>query len=94
MTCMAASPELYSSFSGREDVSSGAITVDGTDAYQVTANLMVDDPAFTVEGDVAQVIVVDMGDPDIFGLYITVVPIGDQELIDQQEAMVGRIKVD
>jgi len=94
MTCMAASPELYSSFSGREDVSSGAITVDGTDAYQVTANLMVDDPAFTVEGDVAQVIVVDMGDPDVFGLYITVVPIGDQKLIDQQEAMVDRILVD
>jgi len=94
MTCMAASPELYSGFSGREDVSSGAITVDGTDAYQVTANLMVDDPAFTVEGDVAQVIVVDMGDPDIFGLYITVVPIGDQKLIAQQEAMVDRILVD
>ncbi len=47
-----------------------------------------------MEGDVAQVIVVDMGDPEMFGLYLTVVPIGDQLLIDQQAAFVSRIDVD
>ncbi len=94
MTCMAASPDLYQNFTGREDISSGAITVDGNDAYQLTVELRVDNPDLTVEGDVAQVIVVDMGDPQMFGLYITVVPIGDQKLIDQQEALVSRIDVD
>ncbi|MDZ5622572.1 DUF2510 domain-containing protein [Nocardioides sp. HM23] len=94
MTCMAQSTDLYSHFTGREDLSSGTITIDGNDAYQITSELRVDDPELAVEGDVAQVIVVDMGDPDRFGLYITVVPIGDQKLIRQQEAMVGRITVD
>lgn len=94
MTCMAQSKDLYNHFTGREDLGSGEITVDGNDAYQITAELRVDDPDLTVEGDVAQVIVVDTGDPDQFGLYITVVPIGNQELIRQQEAMVDRITVD
>lgn len=94
MTCMAASTELYSFFSGRTDLDSGAITVDGNDAFQITAELRVDDPELSVEGDVARVIVVDMGDPATFGLYISVAPIGDQKLIDQQEAFVSRIDVD
>lgn len=94
MTCMSQSTELYSHFTGREDLSSGALTVDGNDAFQITSELRVDDPDLKVEGDVAQVIVVDMGNSDMFGLYITVVPIGDQKLIRQQEAMVGKITVD
>jgi hypothetical protein len=94
MTCMSQSTELYSHFTGREDLRAGALTVDGTDAFQITSELRVDDPDLKVEGDVAQVIVVDMGNPGMFGLYITVVPIGDQKLIRQQEAMVGKITVD
>lgn len=94
MTCMAQSADLYSHFTGREDLSAGAITVDGNDAYQVTAELRVDDPDLTVEGDVAQVVVVDTGNPDQYGLYITVVPIGDQKLIRQQEEYVDSLTVD
>ena len=93
MTCMASSPDLYADFTGRDDVSSGAIEVDGKDAYQVTADLHVDDPALDVEGDVAQVIVVDTGDAETFGLFITVVPIGDDDLIAQQAAFPARIQV-
>jgi hypothetical protein len=40
------------------------------------------------------VIVVDVGNPEMFGLYITVVPIGDEKLVRQQEAMVDQITVD
>ncbi len=94
MTCMARSTDLYNHLTGRQDLSSGALTIDGNGAYQVTAELRVDDPDLAVEGDVAQVVVVDMGNPDRFGLYITVVPIGDQKLIRQQQAMVDRIAVD
>lgn len=94
MSCMAQSPSLYNGFTGREDLSAGEITIDGSEAYQVTAELRVDDPALSVEGDVAQVVVVDTGDPETFGLYLTVVPIGDAALIAQQEAAVARIRVD
>ncbi|WP_183092881.1 DUF2510 domain-containing protein [Nocardioides stalactiti] len=94
MTCMAASPELYRGFSGRTDLSSGPVTIDGTPGFQVTAELRVDDPNITLEGDVAQVVVVDTGDAETFGLYITVVPIGDDALIAQQAAFLDRITVD
>ena len=94
MSCMAQSTSLYNLFTGRVDLSAGEITIDGNEAYQVTAELRVDDPALDVEGDVAQVVVVDMGDAETFGLYVTVVPIGDQALIDQQEALVDRIRAD
>jgi hypothetical protein len=94
MTCMAQSPDQYTNVTARKDLSSGEITVDGTDAFQLTSEIRVDNPDLDTEGDITQVIVVDMGDPDMFGLYIAQVPIGDQRLIDQQAAMVGRILVD
>lgn len=94
MACMARSTDLYQYFTGREDLSSEAISVDGNDAHQITANLRVDDPNISLEGDVAQVVVVDTGDPDTFGVYITVVPIGDAKLISKQAAMVAEIDVD
>ena len=93
MECMAASADLYQDFTGRTDVSSGAITVDGKDAFQVTAELRVDNPDLDVEGDVAEVVVVDTGDPDTFGLFLSVVPIGNQQLIDQQTAFTDQIRV-
>lgn len=93
MACMAASTDLYQDFTGRTDVSSGAITVDHEDAYQVVSELRVDNPGLAVEGDVAEVIVVDTGDPETFGLFLSVVPIGDQQLIDQQTAFTDRIRV-
>lgn len=94
VACMAGSSDLYNHFTGREDLSSGEITIDGHEAFQITSELRVDDPDLTVEGDVSQVIVVDTGDAETFGLYLTVVPIGDDELVAQQEAAVGRIRVD
>lgn len=94
MTCMIASPDQYSDVSGRQDLSSGEITVDGNDAYQLTTEIRVDNPDLSVEGDVAQVVVVDLGDPDMYGLYIAQVPIGDQDLIDLQESVVDQIRVD
>ncbi len=94
MTCMIESPDQYSDVTGRTEVSSGEITVDGTDAYQLTVEIRVDNADLETEGDIAQVIVVDMGDPDMFGLYISQVPIGDQELLDLQASMVDRILVD
>jgi len=94
MTCMIESPDQYSDVTGRTEVSAGEITVDGADAYQVTVEIRVDNDDLETEGDIAQVIVVDMGDPDMYGLYISQVPIGNQELLDLQTSMVDRILVD
>ncbi len=94
ITCMTDSPNFYRNFSGREDLEREAIQVDGHDAYAVTSEIRVDDPEITVDGDYSKVIVVDIGDDEEFGLYVAVVPIGNQKLIDQLEAATSQLQVD
>ena len=91
--CMTASPNFYRGFSGREDLGREAIQVDGHDAYAVTSELRVEDPDIQVDGDYSKVIVVDTGDDEHFGLYVAVVPIGDQRLIDRLEAATAQLLV-
>lgn len=94
ITCMTESPDFYRNFSGRNDLDRESIEVDGQSAYSVTTELRVDDPAVSVDGDVARVIVVDTGSEDSFGLYVSVVPIGDRRLIGQQDNVTAELKVD
>ncbi len=94
ITCMTDSPNFYRNFTGREDLEREAIQVDGHDAYAVTSEIRVDDPEITVDGDYSKVIVVDTGDDEKFGLYVAVVPIGHQKLIDQLEAATEQLQVD
>lgn len=93
LACMTASP-LYEGFTDTTDLEVGPVTVDGHEAYSILTEVRVDNPDVTVEGDVAHVVVVDTGDPDSFGLYISVVPIGDQASIDQQAEVFEQIQVD
>ena len=72
-------------------VDSAATTVGDADAWRLTANVNIDDPELTVTGDVVTIVVVDTGDADTFGLYVSVVPIGDNALIAQQTAQVGKL---
>jgi hypothetical protein len=90
---MTESQDFYTNFTGRNDLERGEVDVDGHTAYAVTSEIRIDDPELQVEGDVAKVIVVDTGDEETFGLYISVVPIGDQQLIDQQESATEELKV-
>ena len=94
ITCMTESPNFYRNFSGREDLERESIQVDGHDAYSVTTEIRVDDPDVQVEGDYARVVVVDTGDDEHFGLYVSVVPIGNQNLINQQDTVTGQLQVD
>jgi len=93
ITCMSQSPNFYRNFTERNDLERESIQVDGHDAYSVTTELRIDDPDVQVDGDVAKVIVVDTGDDDSFGLYVSVVPIGDRKLINQQEAATQQLEV-
>jgi uncharacterized protein DUF2510 len=93
ITCMSESPNFYRNFTERNDLERESVQVDGHDAYSVTTELRIDDPDVQVDGDVAKVIVVDTGDDDSFGIYVSVVPIGDQKLINQQEAATRQLKV-
>ena len=93
LTCMTGSELFYQRFSGRTDQGSAAISVDGRDAWRITAEIRVDDPEVAVEGDVATVIVVDTGARGSYGLFVSVVPIGNPMLIGQQERVIGGLSV-
>ncbi len=93
LTCMTESPVFYTGFSGRTDQGSSAISVTGHDAWRITAEVRVDNPDVKAEGDVVTVVVVDTGAQGNYGLFVSLVPIGNADLIGQQEQVVGALQV-
>lgn len=91
--CMAASEAFYRDLTGSTVLDSSAVTVDGAPAWSITAELRVDQPDLTVPGDVARIVVVDTGDPDSFGLFVSVVPIDDDALIAEQDDYSSRLRL-
>lgn len=92
LQCMTSS-DMYQGYSGSTDLEVGPVTVDGHDAYSILTEVRVDNPDVQAEGDVTQVVVVDTGDPASYGLYISVVPIGDQAEINRQARVFDQIDV-
>ncbi|GAA3820540.1 DUF2510 domain-containing protein [Nocardioides panacisoli] len=84
---------LYEGFTGATDQQVGAVTVDGHDAYSVLTEVRVDNPDVNVEGDLLQVVVVDTGDSDNYGVYISGVPLGDDNAAQQQSDEFDQISV-
>ena len=70
-----------------------ALTVGGADAWETTAEIRVDDPRLSVTGDVASVVVVETGDPETFGVLVSLVPIGDDALVAQQRRQVRQLRL-
>jgi hypothetical protein len=93
MQCLTMNDRVYLGFESRDDLKNEEITVDGKPGHLITSEIRVSDPSVGVEGDVTSVVVVDTGDPDHFGVYIGVVPIGDADLIAEQESVIERISV-
>ncbi len=95
MACMAENPTLYSNFEEQKDLTSESVDVDGAEeAWLLQSELHIDNPDLEVTGDRADVVVVDTGDGDEYGLYISVVPLGDDDLYAQQDEITGQIQVD
>jgi hypothetical protein len=90
--CMTNS-DLYDGFTGTTDKTVGAVSVDGHDAYSILTEVRVDNPDVHVEGDLLQVVVVDTGDPDSYGVYISGVPLGDDNAAQQQADEFDQISV-
>lgn len=93
VACMSRSSVFYSNFTGSTTIASEETVVDGYPAWDLTKEIRIDDPELTVEGDVVRVVVVDTGDPASYALFVSVVPIGDQALIAEQDDAVGQLKV-
>lgn len=93
VSCITQSAAFYKDLSGSTELDSAETVVDGNPAWELTQEIRIDNPELTVEGDIAKIVVVDTGDPTSYGLFVSVVPIGDQAMIDQQDAAVGKLKV-
>lgn len=93
MQCLTASDLFYEGFTGREDLEREEVTVDGRSGYRITSELRVSDPEVTYGGDQTTVIVLDTGDPDSFGLFLGVVPLGESSYEAELEDTIAAIKV-
>jgi hypothetical protein len=85
---------FYPSFTGRKDLGSKPVEVDGRPAWALRSEIRVDDPSVAAEGDVVQVIVVDHGSPESLAMFIGWVPIGDRERIAVLDRTIGDLRVE
>lgn len=90
--CMAESPNFYRDLQGVDEIASEALTVDGRDAWRVQTEIRIKSPDVQAEGDVAEVVIVDLGD-DTYGMFAGVVPLGDKQLSKRLEEAVGNLTV-
>jgi hypothetical protein len=91
---MARAETLYGGYQGTTDVHDKATTVDGKEAWSHRTEIRVDDERVQVEGDVAEVTVIDTGDGESYAFFIGVTPIGDQALLRAMDETVASITVD
>lgn len=81
MGCLASS-QLYMGFTGREDLVDEAFTLDGQGGWRITANVRVANQG-DIEGDVVDVIVLDLGDPNKLGVFISCATIDDEKNLEE-----------
>ncbi|GAA2110346.1 hypothetical protein GCM10009841_32340 [Microlunatus panaciterrae] len=81
VTSCAVTSGFYAQLSGSRQLWSKAVTVDGKRGWSIRTEVYVDRPELSVPGDVLQVVVVDLGDPDSLALFIGAVSIGDKARI-------------
>jgi hypothetical protein len=95
MQCLASS-QYYEWFSGRKDLVSEQIKVSGHQAWHLRAEIYVEDETFPqVEGDVTDVVVIDLGpDSDHLGLYTASCTIDDKFTCDAIDKALTTLRVE
>ncbi|SER47464.1 Protein of unknown function [Propionibacterium cyclohexanicum] len=93
MECFASSG-YYIGYTGRKDLVDEQISVDGHQAWHMRSEVYVSMPSLPqVKGDTVDVIVVDTGNKDRLGLFISSVNIGDSSRMDKMSAAIAGLKV-
>lgn len=78
MQCMASS-YYYDGFSGRKDLMSEAVRIDGKDGWKLVTEVSVSGRPDGVRGDVITIIVVDVGREPKLAVFCGEAPLGDAE---------------
>ncbi|MGO1383491.1 MAG: DUF2510 domain-containing protein [Arachnia sp.] len=92
MGCLASSG-LYLGFTGREDLLDESFILDGDGGWRMTANVFVDSQG-DIRGDVVDVIVLDLGDPDTLAVYISCATIDDETNLEEVAAVAESLRVE
>ena len=92
MGCLASS-DLYLGFSGREDLVDESFVLDGDGGWRITANVFIDSQG-DIKGDVVDVIVLDLGDPDTLAVYISCATIEDQKNLEEVATATESLRVE
>lgn len=75
MSCFGTSG-YYRGFTGRKDIKSESYQVNGHATHWLRAEVYVNDQG-DIQGDVIDIVVVDLGDPEYLGVYLNSATIGD-----------------
>lgn len=90
--CLAES-SVYKSVVSVTNLSDGAVTVAGHEAYRVRTEIKVAFRDPKIAGDETDVIVIDTGNPDTYGVYIATFTIGDTETQAELDTVIADIRV-
>ncbi|GAB3817656.1 hypothetical protein GCM10028820_18980 [Tessaracoccus terricola] len=93
MACMSSS-SLFEDFSGREDLLNEDFELQGKRGWRITANVRVDDFGDGIEGDVVDIIVLDLGDAETFSIFISCATIGHEENLQEVAEATATLRVD
>lgn len=92
MSCFATS-EYYSGYSGRQDKLSEEFNVGGHKGWHLRTEIYVNMPSLPqVDGDIVDVIVVDLGEPESLGVFLSSATIGDSARIAMVEDAIASLK--
>lgn len=93
MECFASSG-YYMNFTNRVDLIDEATTVSGYPAWRMRSEVRIQSPEMPeIEGDEVDIIVIDLGDPNKMGLFISSVTIGDTARRAQVDAAITTLRV-
>lgn len=92
MQCLASSG-YYQGLTGTKELLNGEVTIDGHRGHRIRTEIYVDSAGPNIAGDVADIIVVDTGDPARLGVYLSAVTIGDSTNQAKVDAVIADIRV-
>ncbi|MGI5951274.1 MAG: DUF2510 domain-containing protein [Brooklawnia sp.] len=89
-----ASSGYYLNYTHRVDLINEATTVSGYPAWRMRSEVHIDSGYMPeIDGDVVDIIVVDLGDPERMGLFVSSVTIGDTARQEKVDAAITTLRV-
>ncbi len=94
MECFASSG-YYLNFTHRVDLINEATTIDGYPAWRLRSEVHIESADMPeIDGDVVDILVIDLGDPERMGIFVSSVTIGDERRQALVDASIASLRVE